>query len=200
MKRTKSIDLTRMRKQPRFRVTKLVAAVAGASLVTGCSSDSQDAMIYKTLQDCTKTNPGLEAECKAAYEDALEEAAKTAPKYRTQNDCEAEFGRCVVYRDSSTNLFMPLMAGYMMARAVDRREYDSTPVFSGYGHLYGGYYGADGTRYGGRSSAGSTRVSVPSDAFKPKPTVTRTISRGGFGSTAAAKSSWGSSSRSSWGG
>jgi uncharacterized protein YgiB involved in biofilm formation len=42
---------------------------------------------------------------------------------------------------------------------------------------------------------------VSEKALKPKPTVNKTISRGGFGSSVRAKSSWGNSSRrGGWGG
>jgi uncharacterized protein YgiB involved in biofilm formation len=42
---------------------------------------------------------------------------------------------------------------------------------------------------------------VNKDVYKPKPTVNRTMKRGGFGSSVRAKSSWGSSGRKGgWGG
>ena len=45
----------------------------------------------------------------------------------------------------------------------------------------------------------SMRVSEKS--LKPKPTVSKTMSRGGFGSSVRAKSSWGSSTKKGgWGG
>lgn len=45
------------------------------------------------------------------------------------------------------------------------------------------------------------KYNVKPSTYKPKPTVNRTIKRGGFGSSVRAKSSWGSSKRSGgWGG
>jgi len=59
--------------------------------------------------------------------------------------------------------------------------------------------GADGQDYGDQRRR-SMRVNESS--LKPKPTVSKTMSRGGFGSSVRAKSSWGSASskRGGWGG
>ena len=49
--------------------------------------------------------------------------------------------------------------------------------------------------------AGKSSYRVDGDSLKPKPRTTRTVSRGGFGSTASAKSNWGGGrSRGGWGG
>lgn len=212
MKRTAFIDLDRMRKKPAFELTRLATLVGGAIALTGCGSDNTEARIYPSTDACKADYPEHVEVCEAAYRQAVAEAAKTAPKFRTENDCEAEFGQCV---SNGNNWFMPALAGFMLANVLDdlddRRRCPpgayasyggcrySTPVFTGYGRLYGGYYGSDGTLYGKVRPGKFTTVKVDRDAFKPKPAVTRTLSRGGFGSKAAAKASWGSS-RSSWGG
>lgn len=214
MKRTKSIDLRFMRKAGVPGVpTKLAAAMASALAVSGCG-DSQSANVYGSVEDCKAENPGQEQSCQVAYQDAQSEAVRTAPRYSSQSDCEQEFGPANCQRAPGTSWFIPAMAGFMLGNVLSSGSgsymtnrsghWASTPVFTSKSRnsdLYGGYYGADGSRYG---SYGQTRTSVSSDAFSPKPTQTRTISRGGFGSMASARSSWGgSSSRSSsgsWGG
>ncbi|CCE22320.1 MULTISPECIES: DUF1190 family protein [Methylotuvimicrobium] len=211
MKRTKSINLDRMKKNgPRFWLKPVALAVAGVML-NACSDEERDARVYTSLDVCKSENPQYAADCEAAYRKAQEEAAKTAPKYASRQDCESEFGlnRCTTYPHASgQNWFMPAMAGFMFARALDfNRGYQSQPVFTSYRRsspFYNNWVTADGRSYG---SNRSTNVTVGSDAFQSKPPVTRTISRGGFGSTVAAKSSWSgssstrSSSRSSgWGG
>ncbi|MFP8966850.1 DUF1190 domain-containing protein [Pokkaliibacter sp. CJK22405] len=197
MKRSQSINLSRMRKQPSLTLAKLATAVAGVSLLAGCSDSNENSTVYNNVDSCAQDNPGMAAECQAAYEKAKEEAVRTAPKFETQGDCEAQFGQCTTYQNNGHNWFMPLMAGFMISRALDHiTDRRSAPVFTGYGGMYGGYYGANGRRYGDVRQ-GPTKVSVPKSTYDPKPTVTRTIDRGGFGSTASAKSSWGSSS-SSW--
>lgn len=204
MKRSKQINLARMRKIPSLRLAPLSLAVAGTLFTTGCSDSREAANIYRSVDDCILDNPGIEEECRSAYREAVREAAKTAPKYRSLSDCEAEFGINMCQTVPGSNWIMPAMAGFLFARMMDNNRgyyYGHTPLFYSSRHtspMYDRWTTADGRMYGS-SSKRSVRVSR--DAFKPKPAVTRTISRGGFGSTAAARSGWGSSSgRSSFGG
>ncbi|MEH6628156.1 MAG: DUF1190 domain-containing protein [Motiliproteus sp.] len=219
MKRSQFIDLDRMRKQPTFELSKLAVLVGGTMALTGCGQDKTQAEIYKTLDACKQDNPEHADVCETAYKNALESAKNTAPRYARNRDCGAEFGQCITGNDERGNSwFMPAMAGFMIAQAMDIGKPNrscgpgsyvsyngcrySQPVYSGYGSLYGGYYGNDGTRYGDiRRGNKPTTVKVSTKSFEPKPTpkIAKTLSRGGFGSKAAAKSSWGGG-RSSWGG
>ncbi|ABC33236.1 predicted integral membrane protein [Hahella chejuensis KCTC 2396] len=209
MKRTKEINLDRMKKNGQsFLLRPITVAVAGVTL-TACS-DTREAQVYKDMSECINENPSYASECEAAYQQALKRATETAPKYMSMRDCEAEFGAnaCTSYQGSSgQSWFMPAMAGFMFAKILDsNRRYDYQPVFTSYyrgSPFYGSWVTSDGYRYG---STYNRKVTVDNKAFQPKPAVTRTISRGGFGSTVNAKSSWSSSSksssssRSSWGG
>ncbi len=47
--------------------------------------------LYQNADDCSAANP-QSAECTTAYNNALKEAERTAPKYATREDCVAEFG------------------------------------------------------------------------------------------------------------
>ncbi len=201
MKRTRKIDLGAMRKQydlPKARL--LPVAIATILAVSGCSNEpEQQADIFKSVAECKAQMPDTPEVCEQAYAEAQREAARTSPRYNSMRDCAAEFGQdqCRGYSSGGSSWFMPAIAGFMIGNYVGRRSYQ--PVYTGYGSMYGGWYGADGVRYG---STGRSSVRVPERAFKAKPTVTRTISRGGFGSSVVARS-WSSSSsrgRSSWGG
>ncbi len=205
MKRTQSINLERMRKRriSPYSFKPLALAVAAITLVA-CSSNTREAKIYKNVAHCVDDNPELEQECEVAYQQALAQSARSGPKYSREAICFEEFGpnNCVPYAaPNGQNWFMPAVAGFMLAQALDRRSYVSSPLYTSYSPfspLYGRWSTVDGNSYG-KQRYGSIRVGE--DAFKPKPAVTRTISRGGFGSTVAAKSSWGgSSSRGGWGG
>ncbi|MFC4698874.1 DUF1190 family protein [Glaciecola siphonariae] len=198
-KRTRFIDLSAMRKS--FSLKPLTLGVAGV-LLSACSSDRQEAVVYTDLEDCTRANPDAVSQCEVAYKSALEEAARTAPKYRSASDCEYEFGpnQCQQVSSSNGSFFMPFMAGYMVSSLLSPRPYYQ-PMFTSYSRNSSYRYrwiGADGFDYGGYNKK---RFNVSKRAFEKKPAVTRTISRGGFGSTVRAKSSWGSKSSSKgWGG
>lgn len=223
MKRSKSINLERMRKcatrkiEPQgslpnsaplnyaqFIPSPLKSLVLGAAAFSlmGCS-DSQEAAIYASPEHCANENPSLAEECQTAYQQALAESANAGPKYRSMYDCAAEFGErnCVPYRsEGGSSWFMPAVAGFALGRALDGGRYYGSPLYTSsyYGsNFYGRWSTVDGRLYKKRYG----RMNMRADTFKPKPAVKRTISRGGFGSTVAAKSRWsGSSSRGGWGG
>lgn len=198
-KRTRSIDLRSMRKS--FSLKPLTIGVAGV-LLSACSAPREEATVFNTLEDCVSSNPSAAQQCDIAYKGALEEAARTAPKYNTANDCEFEFGanQCQQVGSGSGSFFMPFMAGYMVSSLLSPRPYYQ-PMFtssSPNSSYRNRWIGADGRDFGG---LGKKRHSVDKSVFDKKPAVTRTIQRGGFGSSVRAKSAWGSKSSSKgWGG
>lgn len=199
IKRSGTINLSRMRKC--FAPKPLAIGVATV-FVAACSDNKQDASVYANADDCINENPEQAQQCKKAYEDALLEAERTGPKYNSQNDCETEFGanQCRQVNNSSGSFFMPFMAGYMLSNILSPRGYHYQPMYTSYSR-YSPYRNrwltADGYDYG---DSRKRKFKVGKNAYTPKPTVTKTMSRGGFGSSVRAKSSWGSSKKSGWGG
>ena len=198
-KRSLHINLSRMRKA--FSLKPLSLGVT-AVLLSACGGNREEAIVFQTLDDCTKQYPEASEQCKTAYQGALEEAARTGPKYGSQRDCEYDFGpnQCQVVQTNSGSMFMPFMAGYMIANILSPRPYYN-PLFTSYSPYSPYRYrwlGADGVDFGDFKKR---RYSVRKDAFDKKPAVSRTIKRGGFGSSVRAKSNWGSRSGSKgWGG
>jgi uncharacterized protein YgiB involved in biofilm formation len=198
-KRSQQINLARMRKS--FSVKPLALGIA-AIFLAACGEEKQDATIYTNADDCSTANPGMQEQCQTAFANAVAEAERTGPKYDSVNACETDFGanQCHYVRSDSGSFFMPFMAGYMLSNLLSPRGYYSQPMFTSYSP-YSPYrnrwVGTDGYDFGDNRQR---NVRVNQDAFKPKPTVSKTMSRGGFGSSVRAKSSWGkSSSKSSWG-
>ncbi len=209
MKRSQAINLAHMRKASGVFALKPLALCI-AALLAGCGQKEEPADIFKTLDECKTTYPDLSAQCDMAFNQALGSAEASAPKYNSMEDCAAEFGadRCQRRdRSDGTSWFMPAMAGFMLGRALDNHSYQAAPMFTSsyYGSPYYNRWGTvDGRTYG---DYGRSRVYTGRDVFQPKPTVTKTISRGGFGSKSAAASNWGGSksgsrksSGGSWGG
>lgn len=181
----------------------LALSLASVAL-TACSDNQSTSTVYTTAAECINENPQAVEQCNLAYEQAVEEAERTAPKYDTRQDCEYDFGvdRCRTYESGGSSFFMPFMAGYLLNDLFSSRRY-SQPVFissSPYSPYRYRWLGADGYDYG---DLRNRQVRTTSRMYEPKPTVSRTIKRGGFGSSVRAKSSWGSSkstSSKSWGG
>lgn len=200
LKRSAHINLSRMRKG--FSVKPLALGVA-AVLLSACGQDTEKATVYTGVDDCISQNPEQSEICKTAYQQAVDEAQRTGPKYASRQICEEEFGpnQCNYQRTDSGSFFMPFMAGYMLSNLMSP-GYHSQPMFTSYSRnssFRNRWMGADGSDYGDYRQR---NMKVNKEAFKPKPTVSKTMSRGGFGSSVRAKSSWGSSSarRGGWGG
>ena len=199
MKRSKFVDLPRLKKCKRQGMKPLSLAITAA--LVGCSSNSgEDVVVVNSVNDCVANTSFDQEQCTLAYQQALKEAEQTAPKYSSQYDCEAEFGHASC-RQNSSGFFMPFMTGYLISSALNsfsnQRYYH--PVYTYQGRSGSARVLSDGTPL---KSMGNGRYKAPSNtSTKAMPTVTRTISRGGFGSKASAKASWGSSrSGGSWGG
>lgn len=139
--------------------------------------------LYQNADDCSAANPGKSAECTTAYNNALKEAERTAPKYATREDCVAEFGegQCqqapaqagmapenqAQAQQSSGSFWMPLMAGYMMGRLMGGGAgFAQQPLFSSKNPAspaYGKYTDATGKNYGA-AQPGRT-MTVPKTAW-----------------------------------
>jgi len=204
MKRSSILDLSLLRKRARI----FVLAPVSLAVIAGCSGGAkeEEVQFVASADECASTTSLSVVECEAAYEKAVKEAEATAPRYQTERDCAAEFGSC----QSRGGFFMPFMAGYIVSNIVGDvmgggRRYNNaypTYIYRGGGQYRNKIMTSDGYVVG---SPGQRSYKVPSDSLKPKPAVTRTMSRGGFGATASAKSNWGSSKSSrsssrSWGG
>lgn len=199
MKRSQQINIESMRKEKPVRplLRPLSLAIAAITLAA-CSEKQEQVQVVSSVEDCAASTSLSQSQCEVAYEKALAEAERTGPKYNSQAACEAEFGYSQCNR-SSQGFFMPFMAGYMVSNLLSGGG-GYNPVYqyrNSRSSLNNRIMTADGTMIG---RAGQSSYKVASSNLKPKPTVSRTVSRGGFGSVASAKSSWGGGKSSGWGG
>ena len=197
MKRSKQINIDFMRKVSRQTFVRhpLVAAIAAATL-SACGSQ-EDVTVVSSVEECSANTTLSRAECESAYIKAQAEAARTGPKYASNRNCEAEFGAGQCRRQSG-GVFMPLMTGFMVGQLMSNSY---NPVYR-YNNRSSRNYNKIMTADGGIiGNAGQRSYRVDSNSTKPKARTTRTISRGGFGAIASAKSSWGGGrSGGGWGG
>lgn len=206
MKRTKHINQDAFRKSWRsYRLAPVAIAVSAVFMLSACEESDETVSLYTNAQDCSQANPSQAEQCTLAYNNALQEAAKTAPKYATKEDCIAEFGEAMCTQapaqasfsstagngeqtaqaqSSSGSMWMPLMMGYMMGRMMGGSA-PSQPLFSSKNPASpanGKFVDATGKSYG-PAVAGGRSISIPKTAMAPKPPTTSTITRGGFGDT-----------------
>lgn len=181
-------------------------------MLTACDEADETVALYTTAEQCSAANPSQAGECTTAYNNALEEAAKTAPKYATREDCVAEFGEAQCTQaptelannsqqqpaQASGSFWMPLMAGYMMGRMMGGGAAASQPLFTSRNPASpanGKFVDATGKNYG--SATGGRSMTVPKTAMAPKPATTTTTTRGGFGDSVAKQNTMQRSSGSS---
>ncbi len=189
-------------------MTPVALAVTAVFMLAGCEKSDETVSLYQNADDCSAANPGKSAECTTAFNNALKEAERTAPKYATREDCIAEFGegqcqqapaqagmaptgegQAQAQNQSSGSFWMPLMAGYMMGRLMGGGMGAQQPLFSSKNPAspaYGKYTDASGKNYGA-ATPGRT-MTVPKTAMAPKPATTSTVTRGGFGESVAKQS------------
>ncbi|WP_075186905.1 DUF1190 domain-containing protein [Teredinibacter haidensis] len=203
MKRSKNISLDFMRKvsAKKIPIVRPLALAIAAITLAGCSS-KEDVQVVNSVDDCISRTKLSAEQCEAAYQRALIEAERTGPKYTSQRNCESEFGsgQC----RQSNGVFMPMMAGYMIGSMMSRNDYSRGSIFNPvyrYNRPFSSYNDrlmtADGKVIG---RAGQSSYKVGKSNLRAKPSATRTMSRGGFGSVASAKSSWGGGKSRGWGG
>lgn len=203
MKRTKIINHASFRKSWNARhLTPVALAVTAVFMLAGCEQSDETVSMFQNADDCSQANPGKSAECSAAYNSAVKEAERTAPKYASREACVAEFGEgqcqqapaqasmtgeAQAQPQQSGSMWMPLMAGYMMGRLMGGGAgFAQQPLFSSKNPsspAYGKYADASGKSYGTATSGRTT--TVPKTAMAPKPATTSTVTRGGFGDSVA---------------
>lgn len=203
MKRTKNIQKDAFRKGWRsYRLAPIALAIGTAFILAGCEQTDETVSMYQNADDCSAANPSMSAQCTTAYNNALKEAEKTAPKYASKEDCVAEFGEAqctpvpaqagtAAQPTQTSSSWMPLMAGYMMGRMMSGGAgFAQQPLFSSRSPASpanGQFVDASGKSYGAATSGRS--VTVPKTALAPKPATTNTITRGGFGESVAKQTS-----------
>lgn len=219
MKRSKSIDLNRMRKKRIFQLGSLSAVAGGATLLAGCGDNTVEvqAKIYRNLDICKSLNYGHEQLCTTAYRRALQASNYNEPKYWREEDCQDEFKNCKSIFKFGEKAYVPDTAGFLLASLPGSETrctgdsfvyqsvcYSSQMIYEGNGRFFNEYYTGDGTLVVQRDEQFGDNVldtDVDIDVFSTKHKYKKPLSRGGFGKQVIALTSSKSSRSSfSWGG
>jgi len=181
----------------RTRTLSLVLMSASALSLTACDEPKEDVAVYESVEQCVRD--GLHQEfCEQNYAAAVQEHLKAAPRYRSEEDCAADFGQdgCREYSTTGgSSLFLPLMAGYMMGNLTSGFGRNSSQPLYRSRDDGSAFRTADNARVG----ATTGRTQVARSVAAPPPARTTTSRRGGFGASATRYSGT-SGFRSSFGG
>ena len=101
-----------------------IVAISALVLTFGGCAKPVESKLFTDLNSCIEDPANTKEACEIAYKNAKEDAERTAPKYSSLADCRAEYGADMCQGGSSNNgsmsdIFMPMMAGYMIAGIVD---------------------------------------------------------------------------------
>lgn len=195
MKRSQSLSL-------------LLLATVGASAFALAKRDpsqkEEDALVYRSEQQCVAAKVRTAEECRSAYQSALAAARTKAPRYVNRSDCEKHHGRdhCELSSGFSSGYasshYVPRLSAFMMGRNAAQ----NMPVQPLYRHeeeqgqqSHSGGHGSYCSSGGGRvytSTAAATTARVASATARESVATARIIpaggsgvqvSRSGFGST-----------------
>jgi len=165
------------------RMNPFKVALLGATALTlvACGESKEDVLAYQSVEACIKAGEHDAATCKAEFEKAKAEHARSAPRYRSPNDCYSDFGYNRCYRRSGSSIWLPFMMGYMLAPRGGAAFISTQPLYRPASDP-NKYYTASNGRVGAVSANGRTQV-AKSQVSRP-PQRTRTVARGGFGARA----------------
>ena len=192
----------RRRKSSVSRKSLALGTIAVAGLtVAGCDNDPDTSRIFKSLADCRQSGYS-EFVCDKEFNEARARHAKTAPKFKTSDACEKQFGssKCMVHSTSvtnggttsSSNFYTPLLTGFLVSQALQRvrSPYD----YYNYRSSYPGYYSTPIYRDRGGRTVTRVRTGTGVSAktvSRPVNVNTRTVTRRGFGGRSYSRRGWG---------
>ncbi|AFA44590.1 hypothetical protein RaK2_00317 [Klebsiella phage vB_KleM_RaK2] len=176
--RSKNVIRDRFRKVNIIKYSTIALALSTTFVLTACDEPT-NVDVYKSLEQC-KTSGKNPAQCEEDYKNALKQSVSTAPHYKSQSECYADFDTVCQEGHYSTGgmFFYPMMTGFHSSG----QGYHSQPLYSHKGN----YVDAGGNNYGSTYSTTTNRT-VPRSGLTQK-APTSTITRSGFGSTVSSRS------------
>ncbi|HEX4181147.1 MAG TPA: DUF1190 domain-containing protein [Caulobacteraceae bacterium] len=148
-----------------------------AAGLAGCGGGDQP-KVYNSVAACKADHPGHA--CDDAWQASVGEHDKTAPRYTNEQACEAQYGPGHCEAREGGQVFMPLMAGFILGQMLNNNRCNTGAPYGNCGGYGGGGYFGHPVFY---ASGGGYRT----PAINPGESVfTRSggVSRGGFGATA----------------
>ena len=184
--------LRRLKRSRTLQVTSLMATVSFSMAACGspqrvAAPEPDPALAYTSTAECKAANDVTDAECDAAFAEAQHQAAESAPRYATREECEGQWGpeQCRPLNSGGGSFFGPLATGFIIGQLMSGGGYrGGGPLYRDregqYSNGYGGGYLSRDYRTG-RTVANRNDVDVARKAPVRAQSRTAVVSRGGFG-------------------
>ena len=182
-----------MKRSRALQVTGLMATVSFSLTACGAPQtvplpEPDPALAYTSVSECKVAGDVADAECDAAFAEAQRQAAASAPRYATREECEGQWGpeQCRPLTTSGGGSFFgPLATGFIIGQVLNGGGYrGGGPLYRDregeYSNGFGGGYLSRDYRTG-RTVANRNDVDVARRAPARVQSRTAVVSRGGFG-------------------
>lgn len=184
--------MRRLKRSRSLQVTSLMATVSFSMAACGSPGSSLPAepavpaLAYTSLDECRAADDIPDEECVVASNVAGQQAAETAPRYATREECEGQWGpeQCRPLNTGGGSFFGPLATGFIIGQMMNGGYRGGGALYRDrndqYSNGYGGGYLSRDYRTG-RTVANRNDVDVARKAPVRAQSRTAVVSRGGFG-------------------
>lgn len=184
-----------MKRSHSLRLTLMAVAIPAA--LTGCMEEPDSGVVLLSETDCRST-PNLRvdvATCENAYRTALADHQRVAPRFEDRSECDEQFGTCTALAENGSSFYIPPMGGFLLgyyaSKYRDKDDHDAWRyTYSGSSPLYRDRFG-DYTHPGGGYVSNTYGTFKGYSGTTTAPARAITVSRAGFGSSSAARASFG---------
>ncbi len=129
--------------------------------------DNGEPLVFATPQDCKAAGSFTSEECEAQWGKAAEDQLRAAPKFSNNATCEAAHGtgQCRPATWNAASVFVPAMAGYMLARQFSGGPPVGQPLYPSRQPCPPGVSGPDCVAASSSSSSSGSRSSGGSSGW-----------------------------------
>lgn len=179
-----------MKRSRNLRLTLMAVAVP-AGLVA-CEPGQPTGVVLNSIADCQTQQVDV-AQCEAAYNKAVADHQRVAPRFDDPVQCQQDFGQCQAVQEEGHTSYIPPMGGFLLGYALGggfsnnnglRGISGASPLYRDYRGRYINPSGDMVSRQTGTVTGRRGSIATPARAI--------TVSRSGFGSSSAARSAFGS--------
>lgn len=181
-----------MKRSQNLKLVLMAATVPVA--LAGCNREPTGTVL-SSVQQCQTQKAVPVEQCTAAYQKALAEHEKLAPRFKSVVQCNEQFGNCEVVQTDQGRAYVPPMGGFLIGYALASTMRGGMYPYrvGGAVPLYRDYRTGRYLKPGGASVGRGLGTVTGRRGSTTLPARAMTVSRSGFGSSASARGGFGRS-------